>query len=268
MIFQQPLTDSYSYSATVERIDGFPLHRHYELEFVYCVEGEVSFGAQSQAYCLKSGEIALIGSLVPHEYDASGDNEVLVAEIGPMLLKSNFVFAASVGGVVILSEKDDEKYQAIHSELDGIYRIRKSGSQNSELFVTGCLYKAVAAAVRYFGEETKRAAAENNGYYDIEEALALIHTNYHRQLTVKEAAQKAMTAPSNFCAEFKRFTGMGFHEYLNFYRIGIAKFMLEQTDADIKEIAFTTGFSDIKTFYRVFKKEAGLPPGEYRRVKK
>ncbi|MBQ7595699.1 MAG: helix-turn-helix transcriptional regulator, partial [Clostridia bacterium] len=116
--------------------------------------------------------------------------------------------------------------------------------------------------------ESKKSAPAKNGSYDIEEALALIHTNYHRQLTVKEAAQNARSAPSNFCAEFKRYTGMGFHEYLNFYRTGIAKFMLEQTDADIKEIAFTTGFSDIKTFYRVFKKETGFPPGDYRRVKK
>ncbi len=266
MIFQQPLTDSYSYSATVEKINMFPLHRHYELEFVYCVEGEVCFISQEQKYSLKSGDAAVIGSLTPHEYCSSDDNEVLVAEIGPMLLKSNFIIAAGIGGVVILNNKNSEEYKAIYAELNEIYRIRKSGETDKELYVTGCLYKAVAAAVKYFGGENIKTSAKNK-YYDIEEALTLIHTNYHRQLTVKEAAKKAMCAPSNFCAEFKRCTGMGFHEYLNYYRIGIAKFMLEQTDADIKEIAFTTGFSDIKTFYRVFKKETGFPPGEYRRVK-
>ncbi|MBQ7596009.1 MAG: AraC family ligand binding domain-containing protein, partial [Clostridia bacterium] len=171
MIFQQPLTDSYSYSATVEKINGFPLHRHYELEFVYCVEGEVSFVSRAERYDLKSGDIALIGSLEPHEYDASGYNEVMVAEIGPMLLKNNFVFASSIGGVTVLNKSDGKKYKTIHDELDEIYRIRKSGSQNRELFVTGCLYKAVAAAVKFFGDESKKSAPAKNGYYDIEEAL-------------------------------------------------------------------------------------------------
>lgn len=267
VIFQQPLSDSYSYSATVEKIGLFPLHRHYELEFVCCIDGKVDFTADSERFTLNSGDIAIIGSLVPHEYICRGENKALVAEIGPMLLKNNFVYAACISGTVILNKNDGEKYDAVFNELNEIYAIRKTGRQDRELFVTGCLYKMTDAAVNYFADKSKKSDTGKGGYFEIEEALTLIHTNYHRQLTVKEAAQKAMMAPANFCSAFKKYTGMGFHEYLNYYRINIARFMLEQTETDIKEISYTSGFSDIKTFYRVFKKETGFPPGEYRRIK-
>lgn len=264
LIFQHPLTDSYSYSASIEHIGGFPLHRHYELEFLYCTGGEVSFCSGAEKFTLHSGDIAVIGSLVPHEYLPSGENEVLVAEIGPMLLKNNFSQASQVRCAAVLGDKSDEKYISLFGELDAIYRIRKSALQNSELYVTGCLYKAAAAAVKYYGNG-ERSEKVNGNYYDVEEALTLIHTNYHRKLTVNEAAQKAMMAPANFCAAFKKITGMGFHEYLNFYRVRNARFMLEQTDESIQEIAAASGFSDLKTFYRVFKNSTGLPPGEYKK---
>ena len=264
MIFQHPLTDSYSYSATVEHIGAFPLHRHYELEFIYCISGKVLFRTAAKDFTLRGGDIAVIGSLVPHEYLPCGQNEVLVAEIGPMLLKNNFSQASRVRCAAVLSDTADPRYISIFNELNEIYDIRRSALPNSELHVTGCLYKAAAAAVRFFGGDSANDASLNGNYYDIEEALSLIHTNYHRKLTVNEAAQKAMMAPANFCAAFKKFTGMGFHEYLNFYRVRNARFMLEQTDESIQEIASASGFSDLKTFYRVFKNSTGLPPGEYR----
>ncbi len=41
--------------------------------------------------------------------------------------------------------------------------------------------------------------------------------------------------------------------------------MLELEDTPIDEIAFEVGYSDLASFRRLFRKLAGLTPGEYRR---
>lgn len=62
--------------------------------------------------------------------------------------------------------------------------------------------------------------------------------------------------------------GMNFFEFINFYRIQDAAFLLTETDADslqITEIAYQVGFNNRTSFYRAFKKEFGVTPSEYRK---
>lgn len=61
---------------------------------------------------------------------------------------------------------------------------------------------------------------------------------------------------------------MNFFEFINFYRIQDAAFLLTETDADslqITEIAYQVGFNNRTSFYRAFKKEFGVTPSEYRK---
>lgn len=56
-------------------------------------------------------------------------------------------------------------------------------------------------------------------------------------------------------------------QLLNTYRVEDAKYLLNETDADIAVISEEAGFNSIATFNRVFKEMVGVNPSEYREKK-
>jgi len=62
----------------------------------------------------------------------------------------------------------------------------------------------------------------------------------------------------------KKCTGKTFVEYVNDIRIGYASKWLIERDLSISEIAFMCGFNSIANFNRVFRKNKGSTPTQYR----
>ncbi|MOA49378.1 HTH-type transcriptional regulator YesS [compost metagenome] len=58
---------------------------------------------------------------------------------------------------------------------------------------------------------------------------------------------------------------ISFIEYLTQLRVAKAQELLETTDLLVNEIAEQVGYNP-KNFIRVFKKQVGLPPGQYREM--
>jgi AraC-like DNA-binding protein len=70
---------------------------------------------------------------------------------------------------------------------------------------------------------------------------------------------------SHLCRVFKKATGQTASQYLNHVRIERACRMLAETDIPIEEIAFASGFNNPSYFFRVFRKEVGKLPLEWRK---
>lgn len=68
-----------------------------------------------------------------------------------------------------------------------------------------------------------------------------------------------------FCAYFKSQTGRTFVEYLNQIRLQTAAELLRSTDLTVSNIASQVGISDTPYFCRLFKKNFGFTPSEFRK---
>jgi transcriptional regulator GlxA family with amidase domain len=91
-----------------------------------------------------------------------------------------------------------------------------------------------------------------------------IEVNY-RDITTIEAVIKDLPASRrNIVRRFKQATGVPPIEYLQHIRIGKAKQQLEQTNLNISEIINETGYTDPKSFRKVFVKLVGMTASEYR----
>lgn len=61
---------------------------------------------------------------------------------------------------------------------------------------------------------------------------------------------------------FKQQSDTNVIDYINQYRIDIAKPMLQ--DASVQEVSERVGFLNANSFIRVFKKYEGITPGQYK----
>lgn len=96
-------------------------------------------------------------------------------------------------------------------------------------------------------------------------ALNFLRSHHQRTLAVGDLAREAHMSAYHFTRRFKAATGFTPMEYLEKYRIGRAKEILEaQPERRLTEIAREVGFPDPAYFSRVFRKREGLSPREYR----
>lgn len=91
-----------------------------------------------------------------------------------------------------------------------------------------------------------------------------IETNYLSITTIEQVTKDLPASRRNIVRRFKQVTGVPPIEYLQHIRIEKAKQQLEQTNLNISEIINETGYTDPKSFRKVFLKLVGMTPLEYR----
>ncbi len=92
-----------------------------------------------------------------------------------------------------------------------------------------------------------------------------IEKNFHKNISLEEAAALVFLSPKYISRFFKRHMGMGFTVYKNHVRIEQAKEMMRETDLHIKEISYKVGYQNPESFIRLFKKIVGETPAQFRR---
>ena len=86
----------------------------------------------------------------------------------------------------------------------------------------------------------------------------------HEEWPVRRLARVSGVSEAHFARSFKEAFGVPPHRYLLTRRIERAKTLLRDTDLEITEIAFQTGWSSLGTFGRTFRDVTGESPGELR----
>lgn len=110
-------------------------------------------------------------------------------------------------------------------------------------------------------EDVKEATQET----EIQNAARYICSHFREPLTLELVAERVHMTPSYFSRRFKKLTGFGYKEYLNYVRLKEASRMLLETDLPVMDIAQLCGFSDGNYFGDLFKKEKGISPRLYRK---
>src|SRR5699024_7201978 len=98
--------------------------------------------------------------------------------------------------------------------------------------------------------------------------LVLIHKQYDQDISLESLADQLHYNSNYLSSVFKKEVGLNFADYLQNYRLTIAKEYLVNTEMLIKEISERLKYNNPQNFIRFFKKKVGVTPGEYRRQNK
>lgn len=103
-----------------------------------------------------------------------------------------------------------------------------------------------------------------------------IHANYSQPLSLPEIASACCISQSYLSHTFRDITGRSVYNYIQYYRITRARWMIagssgareegdELSAKTMTEIALACGFGDYSSFLRAFRKETGMSPKAYAR---
>lgn len=100
--------------------------------------------------------------------------------------------------------------------------------------------------------------------YITQQVIEYIHSFYNKPINKEDLAAKLSTHPSHLSRKFKEETKMTLTAYQQMLRINQAKHLLKTENLSVEELAWTIGYEDPSYFARVFKKETGRTPTQYR----
>ena len=89
--------------------------------------------------------------------------------------------------------------------------------------------------------------------------------NYKENISLDDVCEKSGMSSYYFCRLFKKASGSGFVDYLNFVRICKSEKLLAKSEKSILEVAYDVGFSSVSYYNRIFKRYKNCTPTEYRK---
>ena len=165
-----------------------------------------------------------------------------------------YYYCMSVLGSALAQVDTEIDETAIANWLDSD-RLRHSSIEDE--------YKEISRIVQAVRE--KRGNTKQTRGALLINAINYIHVNYQKDLTVAKIAEELYISETYLSRIFKRSLNVSAFQYLINYRIERAKFLLEKTDYTVYMIAERCGFHDAHHFAKIFKKQTGLTPTEFRK---
>ena len=100
---------------------------------------------------------------------------------------------------------------------------------------------------------------------EMDAAVRHFHQNYNQTISIEDYDISQHMSVSWFIRNFKEYTNVTPTQYILSLRISNAQTLLETTNYNVTEIAEIVGYDNPLYFSRIFKKQSGMSPSEFRK---
>lgn len=169
---------------------------------------------------------------------------------------------------VSLSREENRKYIVLPklTEDTGGNRIERNFVKLIEAHVHGNIPQASVWLWQIFLECARTAQDDLVGNAYVRQMQEYIRTHYIEDFTAEEIEGACGLSYKYAGTLFKEATGRTIREYQRMLRLDKAQQLLKETDRSVTEIAQLAGFTDVFYFSKIFHKEKGCSPRDYRRT--
>jgi AraC-like DNA-binding protein len=247
------------------------LHMHKEFELCLILEGILNVYTCGNLTIHGKGGILLFNPYQPHELQAKADESTLVLslQVSPRFFSRYYQTIDSLE----FDEYDASSYcnaadcKIIQDDLLALAEVYFSKSIFYELLCVShisCIFYQMLKTIpsRCITEKEKfqkRSMNERLG-----RILSYADEHFTEKVLLGDIAALIGVSLSYLSHWFKDRLGLPFQKYIELLRLREARRLLEQTSMHITDISFACGFSDCRYLNRVFVKQIGCTPREYR----
>lgn len=257
------------------------LHQRENWQITWVQEGHGTLIVGNTIHKFQAGDIFLIGADLPHlfknplEYFApESDRSVKACNVyfNANFMSSSFFDVPEMRAAKAFLEKNRHGFiipkKYVNKISDSLQSIHLSSGISQ-----------VCEVIKLFGQllqinDALPLCADVYAPYVNEKAgvrltavVNYIIKNFAMGIRLEDVAAESYFSPSAFCRYFKKHTGRSYVTFLNEVRINHAcEKLVAQGKSDagyISTVAYTSGFSTLPHFNRIFKKVVGFTPSDY-----
>lgn len=256
-----------------EKAFQYPWHYHPEYELTFILKGQGVRYVGNSIENFFDGDLVLMGPNLPHCWINSPEH------------------TESVGAIVIyLNDKFLEKTWMESCEFDAIRRLLNYSTWGIKFdkavalkLKDKCLnllqmppFERMIALLQILNELALTTEyhflCEHGFSCDLNDSQSerisivykYIEKKFQQKISLADIAGKVSMSEKYFSKFFSKVMKKSFFEFLNEYKINKACKLLIETDRQISEICYASGFESIPFFYRQFKKFKNCQPKNYR----
>lgn len=259
---------------THTRFIHFPEHTHDYVEVVYMCSGSTTHIVNGKTIRLNQGELLFLGQSARQEICRAEENDIAVnLVVLPEFFKEalstigeeatplrrfllDCLFGQNTGpGYLLFQVADDVPIQnlvenLIHSLVYDTPNRRKVSQMTMTLLFLQLLGHTDKLAWDSQEETILQVLRYVDGHYvdgSLQEAAGMLHCDI-----------------SSLSREIRRKTGKTYTELVQEKRLNQAAFLLRTTERKVEDIALAVGYENISYFHRIFRREYGLSPRQFR----
>ena len=131
-----------------------------------------------------------------------------------------------------------------------------------DLYERNLISMGLVLFIRSCIEADKVHRSHNRKNLLMDDLFRYIHQHLTEDLTLEQLEKEFYISRYHICREFKRTTGQTPHAYIVKARLDLCRKYIEQ-GKPIREVYALGGFGGYNHFFRAFKKEYNMTPGEY-----
>lgn len=229
---------------------------HYLLHYV--INGEGKFYVNNKVYTLKAGQCFLIAPGKSTYYEASKENPWEYCWIGFDGYESANILkncGLSEENPILLQKTNNKFEKSLLTLIENFDDL-----STNELALTGHLYFCFSQIYN------PQSSKEKKHYEDYSKAaIEYIHNNFSYDIQISDIAKHIGIDRTYLYKLFKKEFKVSPQQYLISYRLERAAYLLQKTNFNTTEIAFSSGFKDVPAFCNHFKKKYKLTPLQYKK---
>ncbi|MDR9868219.1 helix-turn-helix domain-containing protein [Lactococcus cremoris] len=235
-----------------------------KIHILFVLVGKVTVKTAEKYFTLQKNDFFILPKFTSHTIDFNRSPDTKVFE-----LKLNYFFETKCddaheyqffGNSADQPQQTDSSLVNLINKVLQLYLFKNQG----EAAVFASYFSLI-----YFLEKNYRKKVELKSKriarQEIEELKIYIDNNYHEEIHLSDLAQKLWISEQYLSRLFSETTGSTLSEYVTNKRLEVVKKALSDSQAPIITIAFEAGFTNISSFNRIFKKNVGETPSQYRK---
>lgn len=280
--FTIPVTGEHSIIVQEDKQPHFyvHLHRHRETQITWIIEGEGTLVAGDYMQGFKAGDIYIIGANQPHLFKSDPEYfdkrkkkrvHSLTVFFDAATMQDKFIEVPEMKYVIRFLKSAETGLQvpqpqarSITKELREIQKGKNASRLASFLYLLDKL--SVIKKWKLLSSFSSANIISDSEGLRMNDIYQYTLAHYNEAISLQEIAAIAHLTPQAFCRYFKKHTRKNYVLFVNEIRIHEAcKKILEPGFESISSVAYMSGFNNVVTFNRVFRRIIGKSPGEYQR---
>ncbi|ADF52831.1 transcriptional regulator [Zunongwangia profunda SM-A87] len=255
--------------------DDTIIHSHKNIELNYIVSGTGRRIVGDNISNFEKGDLVLMGAELPHcwellDADKNEKPRCIVTHFSEEILLNEYFKMPELQNILLLINQASRGIQFKVENDREILNIllRLSKSEGLEYYISLLQIFNLLLKIedkKKLSNPLNQSSIFSNNIEKINKIYEYVFLNIQEGINLEEASSVINMAPSSFCRFFKKKTGITFMEYVKNVRVGMAAKLLAETDKQITEICYESGYNNLANFNHYFKVSMGVTPTEYRK---